>query len=181
LGGELRGVTTAQPKCTCNLPIWMCFIRFVGPKLHRLEYGSLIHLLLYVSFVSTLVVRHLYPYIHQHSWKWLEINPTTTLDVLLLWFYTGIDGVKLVASVFGSRQHPSGFGSLSWRYSWHASNTNFTDNHLIYQGNGVPWFPFHPQCVFSPCYIFFLNALVAHFFLLTLYNLIFHLLANWNI
>ena len=80
----------------------MCFIRFVGPKLHRLEYGSLIHLLLYVSFVSTLVVRHLHPNIHQYSWKLLEINPTTTLDVLLLWFYAGIDGVNFV---FNSRQH----------------------------------------------------------------------------
>ncbi len=73
----------------------MCFIRFVGPNLHRLEHGCLIHLLLYVSFVSTLVVRHLHPNIHQHSWNWLEINPTTTLDVLLLWFYAGIDGVIL--------------------------------------------------------------------------------------
>lgn len=57
---------------------------------------SLILLLLYVYFFSTLVVCHQRPNIHQLSWNLLEINPTTMLDVLHFHINEGIDGVNLV-------------------------------------------------------------------------------------
>ena len=66
----------------------------MGPKLHKLEYGSLIHLLLYVSLVSTLIICHLHLNIHQHSWELLEINHTTILHVLFFQIYARIDGIN---------------------------------------------------------------------------------------
>ncbi len=62
---------------------------------------SLILLLLYVYFFSTLVVYHMHPNIYQHLCNLLEINPVTMLDILNFQFYTGIDDVNLV---FNSRQ-----------------------------------------------------------------------------
>ena len=52
--------------------------------------------ILYAHSLPTFVVDHLHTNIHQQSWKLLEINPTTMLDVSHLWFYAGIDGVILV-------------------------------------------------------------------------------------
>jgi hypothetical protein len=56
-----------------------------------------------------LIVCHLHPNIHQHSWKLLEINPTAMLYVLFFQIYAGIDGVNLA---FNSRQQTPTLSSL---------------------------------------------------------------------
>ena len=66
--------------------------------------------ILHAHSLPTFVVDYLHTNIHQHSWKWLEINPTTMLDALLLWFYTDIDGVNLV---FNSCQHLGSYSVFS--------------------------------------------------------------------
>ena len=76
-------------------PIWRCLIGFLVQNSISLDM-SLILLLFHVYFLSTLVVCHLHPNIYQHSWKLLEIYPTTMLDVLYFQFYAGIDGENLV-------------------------------------------------------------------------------------
>jgi hypothetical protein len=65
-----------------------------------------------LHFISTLVGCILHTNIHQHSWKWLEINPTTMLDVLLLWSYAGIDGENFVLN---SRQQTCTKNRRKWR------------------------------------------------------------------
>ncbi len=55
----------------------------------------------FIYIISTLVVCHMYPNIHKHSWNLLERNPTTMLDVLYFQIYADIDDVNLV---FNSRQ-----------------------------------------------------------------------------
>ncbi len=47
-------------------------------------------------FGPTLVVYYLHTNIRQHSWNMSEFNIFTMLDVLFLWFYASIGGIKFV-------------------------------------------------------------------------------------